>query len=328
MSNAFELAQQFSEDFSSHNQIFLTTHSPAFYDITGDHVSKWLIKSEKIQERNETTGTEISEQQLADNELGITVLIRDRARELYKHVRELRSAVSDLQHRVQRLDRPGVIVEGPSDKKILEAAYKKLRQQDWRDVEFISADGARNITQFFKGINNIGFNRENPLIGLYDNDSGGRKEEQRFNKYHYHSGTKFRAVNLKSRLYVGLFVPPNELSEIVRIFRKLGRDVEGIPLSVEFTFPMEVIERAYNEQVLQLKNQKRPLKDLGLQLEADITQLIENNIPSEYWYFAKEIDDSCKMDFAEYIQNLGADKFEYFWPSLQHIHKVIEDNRE
>ncbi|MFM8832443.1 MAG: hypothetical protein ACKOEV_02190 [Cytophagales bacterium] len=46
MSKAFELAGQFATTFSKENQIFLTTHSPAFYSLEGDKVSKWLVKSD------------------------------------------------------------------------------------------------------------------------------------------------------------------------------------------------------------------------------------------------------------------------------------------
>ena len=45
LSKAFELAEQFEKDFSKENQIYLTTHSPAFYDLAGTHVNKWIVRS-------------------------------------------------------------------------------------------------------------------------------------------------------------------------------------------------------------------------------------------------------------------------------------------
>jgi predicted ATPase len=49
MSKAFELAEQFSTIFSKENQIFLTTHSPAFYSLEDEKVSKWLVKPAHYQ---------------------------------------------------------------------------------------------------------------------------------------------------------------------------------------------------------------------------------------------------------------------------------------
>ena len=46
MSKAFELAEQFQNSFSKDNQIFLTTHSPAFYGFVESKSSRWFVASE------------------------------------------------------------------------------------------------------------------------------------------------------------------------------------------------------------------------------------------------------------------------------------------
>lgn len=41
MGAAFHLAEQFKIEFCRDNQIFITTHSPAFYDLSGANIAKW-----------------------------------------------------------------------------------------------------------------------------------------------------------------------------------------------------------------------------------------------------------------------------------------------
>lgn len=53
LSRAFDMAEDFSQRFSRDNQIFLTTHSPAFYDITGPNSSRWLVESAAVEGRLE-----------------------------------------------------------------------------------------------------------------------------------------------------------------------------------------------------------------------------------------------------------------------------------
>ena len=81
LSGAFELAAQFDSQFSKRNQIVLSTHSPAFYDLSGGHVSKWLVQMDNAGPGGEpvTTATLVSETEAADRNLGIAALVAERS---------------------------------------------------------------------------------------------------------------------------------------------------------------------------------------------------------------------------------------------------------
>jgi len=68
LGKAFELAEQFSSEFSKENQIFITTHSPAFYDLSGKHVTKWFVKSNLYKEGSKfvTEINTVTQSDLAD----------------------------------------------------------------------------------------------------------------------------------------------------------------------------------------------------------------------------------------------------------------------
>ena len=134
MSRAFELAEQFREDFSEENQIFLTTHSPAFYDLEGHFVSKWQVGSEKTGPggKQETTVYSLQEKAATDAQLGIAALVAERAKELYESIAALEDENEKLRIEIQDASKAQVIVEGPTDKLILDRALGALYyEKDW-----------------------------------------------------------------------------------------------------------------------------------------------------------------------------------------------------
>ena len=188
LSKAFELAEQFEKDFSKENQIYLTTHSPAFYDLSGTHVNKWIVRSisadagDNVNEYS-TKVESVGASDIADESLGIASLISSRAKELYLQINVLNVTKDKLEAKVAEASRMQVIVEGDSDKKILETAYSKLFPGADPSFEFISAEGCKNVTYFLKAHKTLAKTHAFPIVGLYDNDHAGRGEVNEFKNH-------------------------------------------------------------------------------------------------------------------------------------------------
>lgn len=115
MRKAFELAEKFQKDFSKRNQIFVTTHSPAFYSLDHSSVGKWGVKkSINNSDDNSFSISEINELQKfdeVDENLGITALVAERAREIYEENASINKKLDEF----KEITKPIVLCEGKTD---------------------------------------------------------------------------------------------------------------------------------------------------------------------------------------------------------------------
>lgn len=115
LSKAFEQARRFSERFSVSNQIYLTTHSPAFYSLSGPNISKWQVVKRTIQEdQNLFTFSDIeplNSLEDADQSLGVAALVADRAMDIYNEKVKLEKFISSIEDTLL----PIVLCEGITD---------------------------------------------------------------------------------------------------------------------------------------------------------------------------------------------------------------------
>jgi predicted ATPase len=124
MTKAFELAERFAKDFSKRSQIFLTTHSPAFYGLTGEEVGKWRVK--KLVRTID--GSEFEESQVepledltdVDNQLGITALVAEKAREVFEDHKNLQKELDQI----KGASKPLVLCEGKTDVAYIQKALE------------------------------------------------------------------------------------------------------------------------------------------------------------------------------------------------------------
>jgi hypothetical protein len=122
----FELADFFIET-SADVQTFLTTHSPVFYSVFNHAQSEVAVEEVKL---NPDEGTRLvsrltgqrSDIDALHSSVGFLDLLEP-------HVRDWRTKVEGLQRRIDEglnTAHPTVFVEGPSDKQLLEAAFKRF----------------------------------------------------------------------------------------------------------------------------------------------------------------------------------------------------------
>lgn len=316
LSKAFELAEEFETDFSKENQIYLTTHSPAFYDLSGSNISKWLVKSTNFNPDTPEFHTHVAEihaGQDADETLGIAALISSRAKELYLQISHLNKAQKILEEKLANVAKTQVIVEGPTDKKILELAFSKIFPNEELFCEFISAEGADNLTHNLKGFKTLEKTYPFPIIGLYDNDQKGRGEYKNFNKYKLIANDQFRELSLEKKLFCGLLPIPDGLKVASTHYKEKSGYPFEVPLSIEFMFPHNVIKDAVQKKKLVLKESEIVAKhSSGIQLPLNMSQECKKYLPEEYDYLAYEIDDASKGIFSNWVAELDSVAFQGF----------------
>lgn len=299
LGKAFELSEQFSKDFSEKNQIFLTTHSPAFYDTQSENSMRWLVRPEYWnEEKHSTSITKIDDNHLTDEEIGFAALLSQRARKIYEELNKEREIGQELSSKIKELEKPNIFVEGITDKEILETAYKKLFPKKDMPYEIISADGVDKLSTFTKARIQVR-NSNKPEICIFDNDFAGRKALKDACK----TTDKYTHESL-----LALCLPVPE--ELEYIWPESLSD--GLPLTIEHIFPIKTIKEAIASGILQIKEIITQKSHLGIPSSLNITKEIKQHLPENTKHLAYSIDDSCKRKFSNWIKSRPADEFNAF----------------
>lgn len=125
----FDLAKKFTE-YSKDIQIFITTHSPAFYQLN-NHVNVYTYY---VTKENNTTNIKILDTNI-DNEMGLLPLIAPYIEKIYhqeKVIKDLKSDINLLKDNIQY-----VILTEDSDTKFLES-YLNIQGLNKDEMELIS----------------------------------------------------------------------------------------------------------------------------------------------------------------------------------------------
>jgi AAA15 family ATPase/GTPase len=182
MSNAFALAREFSHDFASSNQIFITSHSPAFYSIEGKNARQFLVRKSLLassgREAEISTVEDLASEKVADTELGVAQLVLQRSKEAFNQIQTLIEANSEL----AKLHNPVLLTEGKTDARILNAAWQKLYPSRAVPFEIRSCDlGGYESAQESAGADALQkilestTKDQSPIrIGVFDSDDKGK----------------------------------------------------------------------------------------------------------------------------------------------------------
>lgn len=325
---AYQLGEQFSNDFSEQNQIFITTHSPAFYDLEGNDVSRWFVQSENADFADEpiTTVNEISATHIADARLGMAAVLSKRGKEIYKENSLLKESLSQLSATISERAAPQVIVEGPSDQIILEAAFAAHRGEGPINYNFVSAGGVNNIEAFIKTAANLNNPFQSPLCAVVDNDDAGRKVARSFSRYKYFEETKLKEIDSQKRIYFGTLPTPQELREPLAAIQEHVAVGTLEPISVEYMFPPGVIAQATDAGVLNLNDRYTTARDGELALRVNLTQNYRAYVDDEYLYLIQSIDEASKLPFAHWIRGQNPQVFQNFALLFEELDQIFPPN--
>lgn len=321
MAKSFDMAKDFSDIFAKDNQLFLTTHSPAFYDLSGDQVSKWYAESVEEDEIRSTAVTPITAVHEVDRTMGLLNVITPRMKEVYESNEALKASLDEMKEALEQADAPVIYVEGPTDAVILEHARAVL-VGDNLNVRFLSANGAGDITQFLKISKRVKAGHR-PLIGLYDADARGRKEYGTFSHNHIVGETNFRTIDTGKRIYVGMLRSPTHLQVATEEFANINQEV---PLPIEFMFESALLQNAVEADVLILNSRRARIANEELPLSVTIDQVLADQVSEDVLYLSKEVDEGCKTAFAQWVVQQDVAYFEPFRPLMEEIQEVIAGN--
>lgn len=182
-----ELADDFVTLYSENAQIFLTTHSPAFTSIHHEKNTCYRVyqrdgKSEVAQVWPEAD--DILQESALNKELGLMQIHVGIHREYVKQgeqLKEMQDSVRNLVQEIQKAQKPLVLVEGKTDKKILETAWHKLRPNSEIQIIIRDADttggaisggagGADALAKMIESIHPEGGIR---AVAVFDRDQKG-----------------------------------------------------------------------------------------------------------------------------------------------------------
>ena len=166
-----QVANEFETQYSRNSQIFITSHSPAFF---GEHPENKTIFRIGYEDGKTTVVDSNIE---LDEELGYIELYRsfaEQIKELEIQSREKEMQIVQLRETLQFTNVPIVLTEGKTDCTLLKIAIQKLGLNDFESwkIQPISSSGSNN-TALQRFLTDLGknMNPSMPVIGMFDRDT-------------------------------------------------------------------------------------------------------------------------------------------------------------
>lgn len=322
LANAIKEARVFQVYGRAPNkQIFLTSHSPAFFALEDSDVGRYYIsQSEERQGRLTSKLRPISaEDEESPSELmGETPhlpVISSYLKEAHERIEGLREHGDALARMLKERDQNLVFVEGESDKIILGAAWDQIIGED-RPFEFESSSGTSKMESLAKDgriISRLAPKRR--ILAIVDNDKAGR---ELYRTGRLSEGGVWHQHNSNAVWWCRL---PFErgMQEYMK-----GRAIPNShwPGCLENLFGLSTREQALNAGTLTLT--EIPYEELlDSQWYPKIQEALPPNRPRERFYILKP-DPDCKIKFARWIASESSQNPEI----LEVLRPVVEGMRE
>ena len=177
LAGAYNEAELFCDLAKDENkQIFITSHSPAFFRLPAPRAKKFFVKKpdEKSLIEDISDSDNIDESSLM-GEIPYLGVMSGALNAAHAEIEELIFLQKDLQKQIEGDQRPILWVEGQTDKQIIECAWKLFSHRDL-PLNVKTASGAEPLSAFVK---KRGFIEETfgsrKIFILTDNDPDGRK---------------------------------------------------------------------------------------------------------------------------------------------------------
>ena len=321
LSKAFEMADEFSE-YSNSIQLFITTHSPAFYMKKADESTSIYFATKKEGNEGTIFQPEKNSKILGEN-MGLMPLIAPFVAEKVAEIREINKAAANS----VTTDVNTILVEGVTDKKYIEAAIKRysIKLQEQLDANVlrvftkIGAGGTSNMVSFAKSW--IYSGNKSRLFLLLDKDKAAIKA-----KADLEESAEYKGKTGSVLINIQHLVPSNEFKSLFSKKVSLYYEIEHL-LSIEFW--KKLIDLEYTEQrgSEELYESFGSLGDINKPITTTIAELIDNqdvvntivmNNPNG----DKKIQIS-NLALKELEDNPETDIFEGFIPTIKKLEKVF-----
>lgn len=318
LSQSFEMANHFSTELSRDNQIFVTTHSPAFYDLDGDDVKTFRVKSDAGHRlHNVTSMHPITDRASADEFMGLAGLIASRTRKLYEQLDQIRSEADRVTRELAEVTRPKVILEGSTDVEHFNLAYEKLLNEScpWAVCAGSNAD---SVVQFCVNATKVS-SSEFPAIGVLDYDDAGRKALKRAKRGHRDQQFKnLTTLGQDKAVHIGTLPLPAHGKEI----REQASE-ENTQIHIEYMYDPGVLKDAIEAGALVVRDKIVQARNAGYKIPMNISEEIKKLLDESLQIYAKEVDDSSKKTFLDWLKDRPSEDFENFRPLFEMIDAVF-----
>lgn len=306
---AFELANAMTSSYCQNAQIFLTTHSPAFIDLTREGQSIYMAKREGgdtiFTHLNSAKKQKVSQEDpemLIADELGHIKLMNDLHEKLQARLATAEEAERHLaaaMEEVNKLNRPVLLTEGKTDVLILIEAWKKLRGGTppfeikscnvLGEEEKTDAAGAAQLAMCLRSIM---ADHKHSVIGLFDRDIDGIKGwnlDANFGRFETYDDVK---VSKNKKAYAIRLPVPAKVPDLEKSSHHC----------VEFMFPIDALKKTVEEKGLRLR---------GLPVETRCGNTVITTIQgTEIWQMI--VDDGKKWFAEKVVPTLPVEDFEAF----------------
>lgn len=312
---AFKVAEQFL-NHADRIQIYLTTHSPAFYSLADSHdepnIRTYFVK--KSEDENETTlqMVDAKGRDLIDKSMGLLPLITPYIEEHKNKVLSLKKEVDDLKVEMESLNQPTLFVEGKTDKKILSKAIELLNPSlaaKFR-IETKSSAGYNYVKNSLIAWAHL--EKEVKAMGLFDKDKAGIEAKEIVDK-----DKKCENWKKKGYLRTQLLEASGDLRTVLRKLK--------VPFAIEDLFPPYILNHAQSQGWTEEKPDLIMMNDYrrtDISLKDDVQQ---RGLNQDMLIFFNKIKTEHKQDFSNYVCGLPRAQIKQAFSGIEPTLKKLEE---
>ena len=321
LANAVNEAQLLSSLSNSKNkQLFVTSHSPAFFSLDGHHVKRFYIsKKSDGQSEEASSAKQIKANDLPGDLMGETPLlpaISHYLKEAQHNLKLLEEAKVALEVDLESGNKPVLFVEGESDKIIFEKAWRVYCQEDL-PFNIIDAKGTskmKSLAQDGRVLSSLG--NERKIFVLVDHDKEGRDLSKSAGRKRLGAGGTW-IQHSSNKSYWCLLPFTDDFKESMK---GLGILECSWPFTIENCFSQDVHAEAIKAGVLQFD--ELPHDEL---INCDISKKIAIPLAQsdEHTYLRAPSGDN-KLCFANWLSDLPSDRNDLFLPFKPIIEGLCE----
>jgi len=301
---AFDEARRFIEIAKSNNkQLFITSHSPAFFLINRSEATKFFVsRDDQLSHVREVAGNDERESLELMGDNFYLPLISSSLKTSLDEAKKLTEDIDSLRQELSHVDGPILFVEGVTDKTILEIAYEKLFPEVAIPFMIEPAGGTSKMKALCADgpiLNLTGNHRK--IFVLVDNDFDGR-ELARVS----HSG---RWTKGRNGIMWWLLKPSTAYSNRMA---EIGFKPEMYYFCIEDCFSVDLRQAAETE-IPEIAADYKYNAQRNYPIKIDHPKLI-GAISSnpEFRFFLNGPSKTAKGEFAEWLKQQSVDEFEIF----------------
>jgi hypothetical protein len=168
-------------------QIFVTTHSPSFYNLRGEEVRRYYVTRDADRQAKILTEKHLDKIDLAEA-IGDGFYLPAVARALEQYsqreaeIEKFKGEIEEFKGKIASFTQPVLLTEGKTDEMILNHAWKRLRggrppfKIKCCDITDGDGGGSGGATRLSLALKAVPYDNPQIVLGLFDRDEEGLKE--------------------------------------------------------------------------------------------------------------------------------------------------------